>query len=359
MSRVFNFSAGPCTLPLPALEEARRELVDYDGTGMSIIEMSHRTPPYEKVHQRATALVRELSEVPDDFDVLLLQGGATLQFAMVPLNLLSGTSRAGFAVTGSWAERAFEDAGHHGHAFVAWSGRSEGYVRAPTSEELVIQPETRYLHITSNETIEGLRYATWPDLDVPLVADVSSEFLSRPVPWERFDLVYGGIQKNLGPAGMAVVLVRRSVVQEGPEDLASYLRYGVHAASDSMFNTPPVFQVYLMDKVLSWMKSQGGVYGMEKAAEHKASLINDAIARSDGFYRSPVAPDSRSVTNVVFRLAKEELEAEFVAEAEARGLVGLKGHRKVGGCRASLYAAMPIEGAEALAQFMDEFRSAR
>ncbi|MFQ5967839.1 MAG: 3-phosphoserine/phosphohydroxythreonine transaminase [Acidimicrobiia bacterium] len=358
MSRVFNFSAGPCTLPLEVLEEAQREFVEYQDTGMSIIEMSHRTPPYERVHFEAMELAREISGAPDDFEVLFIQGGATLQFAMVPLNLLGGGGTGAYAVTGAWAQRALEDGRYHGDVYSAWDGEPTGFTRTPSSQELELASDTRYLHITSNETINGIRYPTWPEADVPLVADVSSEFLSRPLPWDRFSVVYGGIQKNLGPSGLALVFVRRSAIGEAPQ-LSAYLSYSTHADSDSMFNTPPIFQIYLMGKVLRWIKSQGGVPGIENASEYKAGLVYDAIDQSEGFYRSPVSEESRSVTNVVFRLPTEELEARFLADAETRGMVSLKGHRKVGGCRASLYAAIPTEGVEALAEFMGEFRSTR
>ncbi|HEY5578660.1 MAG TPA: 3-phosphoserine/phosphohydroxythreonine transaminase [Acidimicrobiia bacterium] len=359
MTRVFNFSAGPCTLPLEVLEDAGREFVDYRGLGFSLMEISHRSRHYEEVHFEALALARELSGAPDDFDVMFIQGGASLQFAMVPLNLLPEGGMAGYVLTGVWARRAFEDAGFHGRVYAAWDGSTTGYTRAPSPGDISIKPGTRYLHITSNETINGIRYPEWPRLDVPLVADVSSEFFSRPVPWDRFDIVYGGVQKNLGPAGMALVFARRTAIEASPTNRAAYLQYETHARSDSLFNTPPVFQIWMTGKVLAWMKERGGTAAIEKDCEEKALILYAAIDGSDGFYRSPVEEVSRSLTNVVFRLPSEDLEARFVAEAEQRGLLFLRGHRSVGGCRASLYAAMPLEGVEALAAFMDQFRSSR
>jgi phosphoserine aminotransferase len=353
---VFNFSAGPCTLPLSVLEEARAEFVDYQGTGMSLIEMSHRSDAYESVHYRAMELATEMAGAPDDFQVLFVQGGASLQFAMVPLNLLGEGKTGAYALTGAWAARAYDDALRHGDAYVAWEGTGVDVPRTPSSEEIGLRPGTRYLHITANETIDGVQYPTWPEVDVPVVADVSSEFMSRPVPWDRVDLIYGGIQKNLGPAGLAVVFVRRTVLDDTRRDVAAYLRYDVHAAKDSLFNTPPVFAVYMMGRVLEWMKDRGGLPTMEEAARRRAALVYGAIDQSDGFYRCPVEPSSRSVMNVVFRLPSEDLEARFSAEAAERGLVALRGHRSVGGCRASLYSAMPLAGVEALVEFMGEFQ---
>jgi phosphoserine aminotransferase len=356
--RVYNFCPGPCTLPLDVLEEAQRELVDYAGSGMSLLEMSHRSPPYEAVHEEAMERARRVFRVPDAFSTLFIQGGASLQFSMIPLNLLTGSDRrAGYVVSGSWAKRAFGDAAHHGAVYAAWDGEGEGYTRMPVSGELSIEPGTTYLHITSNETIGGVRFGTWPEVEPQLIADMSSEFMSRPIPWDRFDVVYGGVQKNLAPAGMAVVFVRDSVLEASNRDLGAYLRYDVHAEKDSLYNTPPMFTIWMMSKVLRWVEEAGGLDAMERNAEARAAIVYDAIESSDGFYRSPVEVASRSVTNVVFRLPDADLEARFLAEAAGRGLVNLKGHRSVGGCRASLYNAMPIAGAQALAELMAGFRA--
>ena len=354
--RTVNFSAGPCTLPLEVLEEVQTEFVDYRGAGMSIVEMSHRSAPYDEVHQSASALAREIFLVPDDFDIIFVQGGATLQFGMLPMNLLVPGVKGAYVDTGIWADKAYADAGFYGDAYTAWSGKDLGYVRVPESAEIELQENTRYVHITSNETIGGVQYKQFPELDVPLVADMSSDYMSRPIPWDRFDLVYGGVQKNLAPAGMALVFVRRSILESTRRDLAIYLRYDIQAAKDSMYNTPPVFAIYMMEKVLRWMKRQGGLAAMEKNAQDRADIIYGAIDNSDGFYTNPIDPASRSNMNIVFRIADNELEPRFVAEAAAAGLSGLKGHRSVGGCRASVYSAMPIAGAEALRDFMGDFR---
>lgn len=354
--RIFNFSAGPCTLPLAVLEEVQAELVDYRGTGMSMIEMSHRTAPYEAVHYHATELAREIYGAPADFDVLFIQGGATLQFGMLAMNLLTDGSRGAYIDTGIWATKALRDASHHGEVYIAWSGADGHYTRAPHSSELEIGDNTRYLHMTTNETIGGVQFKEWPDVAVPLVADMSSDFMSRPIPWDKFDLVYGGVQKNLAPAGAALGFIRRSILAHTRRDLASYLRYDIHASKDSMYNTPPVFTIYVMEKVLRWIRDQGGLPAMENAAARRAGLVYRTIDESGGFYTNPIEPDSRSNMNVVFRIAEPDLEPQFIAEATAGGMSGLKGHRSVGGCRASMYNAMPQAGAEALAEFMVDFQ---
>ena len=354
--RAVNFCAGPCTLPLPALQEAQAEFVEFGDSGMSLIEMSHRAPEYEAVHNDAIDRLRRLLAVPDDFEVLLLQGGATLQFAMVPLNLLEEETPAGYVVSGSWGKKALADASHHGGAYAAWAGASESFTRMPAPGEVEVRPGSRYLHVTSNETIHGVRMVEWPETEVPLVGDMSSDYMSRPIPWERFDVVYGGAQKNLGPAGLTVVFVRRATLETTRRDLAAYLRWDIHADKNSLYNTPPVFSIYMMGKVLAWVEGEGGLAAMEKAALARADRIYQVIDNSDGYYRSPIDPASRSLMNVVFRLPDEAAEARFVAEAEQQGLVNLKGHRSVGGIRASMYNAMPMSGVEALASFMDSFR---
>lgn len=355
-NRKYNFSPGPCTLPLALLEEARDEFVDYCGAGMSMIEMSHRGDIFSEVAQEAAGLMKAIYGAPEEFKVLFVQGGATLQFAMVPMNFLHDGQRGAYVHSGAWAKGAIADGAVYGDTYLAWDGTSCNYTRMPSSRELAMQDNTRYLHITGNETIGGVRYAEWPDVGVQLVGDMSSEYLTRELPWERFDLVYGGTQKNLGPSGMAVVLVRESVLEGCNRQLGQYLRYDVHAGSGSMFNTPPVFAIYMFGKMLRWVKGRGGLAGMEQAAEERAGLLYAAIDGSDGFYRSPVERGCRSRMNVVFRLESEEMEERFLMEAERKGLVNLKGHRSVGGCRASVYNAMPMEGAEALVRFMGEFR---
>ena len=357
-NRKHNFSAGPCTLPLPVLEEAQAEFVDYQGAGMSLIEMSHRGRHFDAVAQEAVSLAMEISGAPDDFSVLFLQGGALLQFSMVPMNLLKPGLRAGYLNTGTWARGAITDAREYGEIYIAWDGEDEQFTRMPASSEIAIGENTRYLHITSNETIGGIRIHEWPEVDVPMVADMSSDYLSRPVPWEKLDLVYGGVQKNLGPAGMAVVFVRKSILEETNRHIGRYLRYDIQESSQSMFNTPPVFTIYMLGKVLKWMKAEGGIPEMEARAARKAGLLYRTIDGSGGFYRCPVDVASRSHMNVVFRLPSEELEAKFLVEASDADLLNLKGHRSVGGCRASIYNALPQESVDALADFMNSFQAA-
>jgi phosphoserine aminotransferase len=356
--RVHNFCAGPCTLPLDVLEEVRTELLDLNGAGMSVIEMSHRSPEYEAVHEEALSLFRENFSVPEEFSILFLQGGATLQFATVPMNLLVEGARAGYVRSGTWAKGALQDASVWGEAYVAWDGEPFAFSRMPADDELEIAEDTRYLHVTSNETIEGIRMAEFPDVEVPLVADMSSDYLSRPIPWDRFDLIYGGAQKNMGPAGLAVVVVRTALLEGLNPDLPTYLRLESHAEKNSLMNTPPMFAIYVTGKVLRWMRDQGGVEAMEERAARRSGAVYDAIAKSDGFYRSPVEPRDRSHMNVVFRTPSDELDAAFLGGAKQEGLVNLKGHRSVGGIRASIYNAMTDEGVEALVGFMAAFRDA-
>jgi phosphoserine aminotransferase len=356
--RVHNFCAGPCTLPLDVLVEVQEELVDYRGSGMSVIEMSHRSPEYEAIHEDALERFRSAFLVPDDFSILFLQGGATLQFAIVPMNLLGENDRAGYVRSGTWGKGALKDAAAVGDAYAAWDGEPLSFVRMPRDDELEIRAGSRYLHVTSNETIEGIRMPSFPEVDLPLVADMSSDYVSRPIPWERFDLVYGGVQKNLGPAGLAVVIVRTALLEETRQDLPSYLRLSAHAEKDSLLNTPAMFSIWVMGKVLGWIQGQGGVEAMAERAARRSGAVYEAIDGSEGFYRSPVEVDHRSHMNVVFRTPSDDLDAAFLKGAEQEGLVNLKGHRSVGGIRASIYHAMTDDGVEALLGFMRAFRDA-
>jgi len=356
--RVHNFCAGPCTLPLSVLEEVRDELVDFRGSGMSVIEMSHRSAEYEDVHDEAIELFRSCYEVPDDRSILFLQGGATLEFAIVPMNLLTEGAQAGYVRSGSWARGALKDAAAVGDAYAAWDGEPNGFTRMPGGGELDVRAGSRYLHVTSNETIEGIRMSSFPSLDVPLVADMSSDYLSRPIPWDRFELVYGGAQKNLGPSGLAIVVVRTDTLERTNRDLPSYLRLDAHAEKNSLLNTPPMFSIYVMGKVLRWIRDQGGVDAMKDRAARRSGSLYAAVEASEGFYRSPVEPADRSHMNVVFRTPSDESDASFVKGAADEGLVNLKGHRSVGGIRASIYNAMPDDGVEALLDYMRAFREA-
>ncbi len=356
MERVHNFCAGPCTLPESVIQELADEMPNFGGSGMSLIEMSHRDPVYDEVHHETLALLRELYLVPDDFSVLLLQGGASLQFAMVPMNLLGNGQFGGYVVSGSWGKKALADADTMGAlGYAAWSGADESFTRMPSADELQLRDNTRYLHSTSNETIGGIRLPDFYDVDVRQVGDMSSDYLTRSVPWDRFDLVYGGAQKNLGPAGLTVAFIRNSVLGDIPPTVPSYLRYDTHAGADSLANTPPVFAIWATGKMLRWMKANGGVAGMEARAAERSTMIYDVIDGSGGYFRSPVDANCRSHTNVVFRLGDEDLEKRFLSEAEDQQLVNLKGHRSVGEVRASIYNALPTESVATLADFMRRF----
>ena len=357
-ARVHNFCAGPCTLPMPVLEEVRDEFLDFDGTGMSIIETSHRAPAYDAVHMNAMADFRSLASVPDEFSILFLQGGASLQFAQVPMNLLAAGETAGYVNSGVWGKKAIGDARKVAPVYEAWADADGAFDRMPGSDEIEVRDASRYLHLTSNETIGGIRFPELPAANVPLVTDMSSDFLSRPIDWDVHGLVYGGAQKNLGPAGLGVVVVRKGRLANHGRDLASYLDYATHESNDSMANTPPMFAIYVMGKVLRWMQAEGGLAAFEQRATERASIIYGAIDGSDGWYTCPVDEASRSHMNIVFRLPDEDLEQRFVAEAADAGMVNLKGHRSVGGIRASLYNALPVESVRVLVDFMDGFRSA-
>ncbi|MCP3990623.1 MAG: 3-phosphoserine/phosphohydroxythreonine transaminase [Actinomycetia bacterium] len=358
MSRAHNFCPGPCTLPVSVLEELSDEMVEYRDSGMSVIEMSHRSAEYEAIHNQTVDRLRSLAGAPDDIEVLLLQGGATLQFAMVPQNLLGGSKRAGYVVGGAWGTKALADASKIGDVYTAWSDSSDGPASMPDPDQVTIEDGTTFLHVTSNETIEGSRMIDF-DYETRLVADMSSDYLSRPIDWDHFDLVYGGAQKNLGPAGLAVVFIRSSLLEEASDHLPSYLRYDTHAKANSLANTPPVFSIWAMGKVLAWMEGVGGVDAMEKRATERSSLVYDTIDTSNGFYHNPVEGRFRSQTNIVFTLPTTDLEAEFLVLAKAEGLLNLKGHRSVGGMRASIYNGLPTLSVEALVQFMGHFAQKR
>jgi phosphoserine aminotransferase len=360
MARIFNFNPGPAALPLPALEQARDELIDFQGTGMSIVEHSHRGKDYEAIHNEAIGLVRELLSVPQSYDILLLQGGASLQFAMVPMNLLLPGKSADYVITGGWSEKALSEAKILGQTRVACTTAIDGrYTRIPTQAELKLDPNAAYVHITSNNTLFGTQWQTFPDTgSVPLVADMSSDLLWRAFDVSRFGLIYAGAQKNIGPSGVTVVIVRKDLVEAERKDIPKILRYKTHAENNSLYNTPPTFSVYLARNVLRWLRDQGGLVAMEKTNRQKGQVIYQAIDARPSFYRCPVEAASRSFMNVVFRLPTEALEEKFVKEAKAAKMAGLKGHRSVGGIRASIYNAVSLEAVTALATFMDAFAKA-
>ena len=357
MSRIYNFSAGPAALPLPVLEQARDEFVDYKGIGMSLVEASHRGKAYDQVHFEAMGLFKELLGLPDNYKVLFLGGGATMQFAMIPMNLMPEGGSCDFTLTGTWAKKAYGDAKKFGNVNLVFDGTEEKFVRMPSPADLTLDPNAAYLHLTSNETIAGIQWKEWPDSgDVPLICDMSSDIMSRPIPAEKFGMIYAGAQKNLGPSGLGVVIIREDLIERAPRDLPAYLKYSTHAEADSLYNTPPVFPIWMVKMVLEWVKAQGGVAAMETLAAKRSGMLYEAMATSGGYYRCPVDEATRSTMNVVWRLPTEDLEKKFIAEALEAGFSGLKGHRSVGGCRASIYNAMPVEGITSLVEFMREFQ---
>jgi phosphoserine aminotransferase len=356
MSSVLNFNAGPAALPGSVLETVQAELLDFQGRGMSIMEMSHRSKEFEAINTRAEANFKRLIGVGEGYRALFVQGGASTQFATVPMNFLPPGGTADYLVTGSWGEKAIEEAALFGQAHLAASTRSDGYKRVPAQAEIQLSPSPSYVHLTSNETIQGVQYPTFPDLgDAPLVADMSSDILSRPIDASRFSLIYAGAQKNLGPSGVTVVLLRESWLEKANKGVATMLRYSTAVKNNSLYNTPPMFGVYVLDLVLQWVDGLGGVAGMARINDSKAATIYAAIDGSGGYYRGHAAPESRSKMNVTFRLPDEALEKQFVIEAQLAGMVGLAGHRSVGGIRASIYNAVGLEACQTLASFMADF----
>ncbi len=355
MARAYNFSAGPATLPLEVLEEAQGELLNYKGTGMSIMEHSHRGKAYMAVHAEAIANTRELLGLSDDYAVLFLQGGASLQFAMLPMNLLGAGQTADYTNSGSWAAKAIKEAKLIGNVNVAADCGKEIPTRVPTESELQLTPGASYVHITSNETISGAQWKTFPKTEAPLVADMSSDILSRPFDASQFGLIYAGAQKNLAPAGMALVILRKELAERVPSTVPSMLKYSTHIENDSMFNTCPCFTIYMYMLVTRWIKKTG-LDALYTQNVNKAARLYSAIDSSD-FYKGTAVPECRSDMNVTWRLPSEELEAAFIKEAADAGFSGLKGHRSVGGIRASIYNAFPAEGVDALVAFMKDFEA--
>ncbi|MBS1793216.1 MAG: 3-phosphoserine/phosphohydroxythreonine transaminase [Acidobacteria bacterium] len=352
--RIYNFSAGPAILPAEVLEKAQAELLSFGGIGMSVMEVSHRSKYFAPVLEAAEKGVRELLNVPENYRILFLQGGASLQFSMVPLNFLK--TAADYVVTGAWGEKAVKEAKKCGRVNVILSTKDSGYKSMPAPDELNFSADADYVHYCSNETIDGVEFKY--DLDgkgIPVVCDASSNILSKPIDIEKYALIYAGAQKNIGPSGVTLVIVRDDLLEKVPENQFSMLDYRALAAQDSMLNTPNTWGIYLVSLVCEWLKEKGGVAAMAKINEEKAKIIYDAIDRSDGFYRGHADQPARSLMNVTFRLPSEELEKQFVTEAAASGLDGLKGHRSVGGIRASVYNAFPVEGAHALVDFMRDF----
>ena len=355
MTRPFNFSPGPAVLPEPVLRHAAAEMLDWHGTGMSVMEMSHRGKEFMSVYAAAQSSLRELLAIPDHYKLLFLQGGAIGQNAIVPMNLLRGKTRADYVDTGDWAKRSIAEAEHFCTVNVAASAEGNGYTAIPPQSEWRLDAEAAYVHICSNETIIGLEYHWTPDTGaVPLVADMSSDILSRPVDVSRYGLIYAGAQKNIGPAGLTLVIVRDDLLGGALKTTPSAFNYQVQAANDSMINTPPTFAIYLAGLVFEWIRAEGGLAAMAERNAAKAALLYDCLDKS-GFYRKRIVRADRSLMNVCFHLPDAALDAPFLEGARAAGLLNLKGHRAVGGMRASIYNAMPIEGVSALVRYMEEF----
>jgi phosphoserine aminotransferase len=352
--RVYNFSPGPATLPYEVLQKASQDIVNFQETGIGLIEISHRSKEFMAVTDATEANLRELMHIPDNYKVLFLQGGASSQFFMIPMNLLGKGKKATYLNTGTWAKKAIKEAQLFGEIEVAFSSEKSNFNRVPRNDEYTVAEDSEYLYYVSNNTIYGTEFAETPTTEKMLISDMSSDILSRPVDVSKFGLIFAGAQKNLGPAGVTIVIIREDLLDRTPAGTPTMLAYKTHADKGSMFNTPPCFAVYVVGEVLKWLKKMGGVAAIEKINREKAALLYGAIDSSD-YYRGHAEKNSRSLMNIAFNLPTPELEAKFIAEAAAIGLNGLKGHRSIGGCRASIYNAFPVEGVVKLAQFMKDF----
>ncbi len=356
MKRARNFNAGPAALPEEVLKRAQSEWLNIEDSGMSVMELSHRSAQYDKIHEHAIATLKELMAIPENYEVLLLQGGASLQFSMVPMNLLKEGQRADYVLTGSWSDKALKEAKKIGQTSVVASSKEEKYAYIPSLEDIKVNDDAAYLHITSNNTIYGTQWKEFPETgNIPLIADMSSDILSEKIDVSKFGIIYAGAQKNLGPSGITVVIIRKDLIQDN-ENLSTMLNYATHAKANSLYNTPPTLAIYLLSLVLDWAKEQGGIEKIAEINHQKSKIIYDTIDESNGFYKGHARQDSRSHMNVTFNLPTEEAEKQFLAEAKAAGFVGLNGHRSIGGCRASIYNAVPLAHCQELADFMKKFQ---
>lgn len=357
MKRALNFNAGPAALPLSVLQEAEKNWLDYNGSGMAVMEFSHRSKEYEAIHQKAQDLLRSILSIPDSYEVLFLQGGASLQFSMVPMNLITEGKAGNYALTGVFADKALEEAKKIGQTYVAASSKEDNYRYIPNINDIVTSEDAAYLHITSNNTIYGTQWSQFPtNQDIPLIADMSSDILSKAINIENFDLIYAGAQKNLGPSGVTVVIMNKKLLANSKTSLPTMLNYNTFAKNNSLYNTPPTLSIYLLKLVLEWVEQEGGLPAMEKRNEEKAKILYDCIDESDGFYIGHAENGSRSKMNVTFNLKDEEASKSFLQQAKEAGFIGLNGHRSVGGCRASIYNAVPVEHVKKLASFMKTFK---
>lgn len=353
MKRAYNFNAGPSAMPLEVLQEAQAEFLDFQGTGMSVIEISHRSAEYSALHQETKDLLRELMEIPEDYDILFCQGGGSTQFLMVAANFLTKKYGA-YVNTGVWAKKAMAEAQYYGEAYEAASSADKNHSYIPQAFDL--RPDTSYVHMTANNTIYGTEYPDFPKFDVPMICDMSSDILSRRVNVADFDLIYAGAQKNLGPAGVTLAIIKKDFLATARTNLPTMLKYATFAEKDSLYNTPPVFAIYMVNKTLHWIKNQGGVDVVAARNAAKAKLIYDVIDQSEGFYIGHAEPAYRSKMNITFNLQTPDMEKDFIAQGKAAGFVGINGHRSVGGCRASAYNAVPVEACEALAEYMKQYQ---
>ena len=356
--RAYNFNAGPSALPLEVLKKAQQELLNFDHSGMSVMELSHRSSTFEKVHNEAIERLRKLYAIPENYEVLFIQGGASLQFSMIPMNFLASEQTASYVNTGAWSDKAIKEAKLFGNVQIAGSSKENNYTYIPELSELNISADDSYVHITSNNTIFGTQWKDFPTTqDVPLIADMSSDILSKRIDISKFALIYAGAQKNLGPSGVTVVIIRKDLLEKENKAIPTMLKYSTYASNNSLYNTPPTFGIYMLGEVLKWVEAEGGLEAIETRNHFKAKLIYDAIDESNGFYTGHAQVASRSLMNITFRVSDEQLEKQFLVEAKEAGFVGLEGHRSVGGCRASTYNAVPVETCQALANFMNEFRA--
>ncbi|MEI3605685.1 3-phosphoserine/phosphohydroxythreonine transaminase [Pseudogracilibacillus sp. SE30717A] len=354
---VYNFNAGPSALPTAVLEKAQQELTNFQGTGMSVMELSHRSKTYEDVHNGAISRLKKLYNISDEYEVVFLQGGASLQFSMIPMNFLTEEQKAGYIMTGSWSEKAFTETKFFGEAYHVASSKEDQYRSIPEISANTFNDNDAYIHLTSNNTIYGTQWQSFPDTaEVPLIVDMSSDIMSKPIDVNKFAMIYAGAQKNLGPSGVTVAIIRKDLLEKANKNIPSMLSYQTYVDKNSLYNTPPTFGIYMLGEVLKWIELQGGLSAIAKLNEEKASYIYDAIDNSDGFYTGHAEKNSRSLMNITFRVQNEELEKKFLAEAVDKGFVGLNGHRSVGGCRASTYNAVPQEACLALSEFMKEFQ---
>lgn len=358
MKRAYNFNAGPAALPEEVLNKAQSEWLNFNDSGMAVMELSHRSKEYDMIHDKAILLLRKLMSIPDDYEVLFLQGGASLQFSMIPMNILPKNKVGHYVLTGSWSEKALQEAKKLGATSVFATGKENKYKEIPNLESITLNDDAAYLHITSNNTIYGTQWQQFPEVvNGPLIADMSSDILSKPIDVNKFGLIYAGAQKNLGPSGVTVVIIRKDLLTKSDASLPTMLNYQTHVESNSLYNTPPTLAIYLLSLVLEWVDSHGGVSKIEELNKEKAKILYDAIDQSNGFYQGHAESNSRSLMNVTFTLQSEEATKAFLSQAKELGFIGLAGHRSVGGCRASIYNAVPIEHVVKLVEFMKSFQN--